>query len=773
MKKRTYTTILILLLWSTVAAFSQSTATEIKKIERQIYDSLGKYPELFVGYTDFLGSKVQLTEVDFMESRKTIRLNFSRRLYELKIREDLVRDWKKALSAKMPEKYSDYKIEIYARSAPIEDFIPNIFREDYPKDSRRKGRPSTLIPLTRNTSKEIYNDGLNYRTIALWPSHGYYYETRDEEPSWKFQRPAMFRTIEDLNTYEYVYHYLTPMLENAGAVVVSPRERSPQTAEVVVDNDTQKIGCSVKTIKGVWHTVSGGFKSAGKLLNENPHTMGTYLVGYDDAEAIFTATLPHSGLYGVTISYKTLAKSSQKVEAVVRHSGGETVVNINQTIGGSSWVYLGEWQFDKSAQVVLRGTSSGAITADAIRFGGGMGSVVRGGDVSGKARWAEAARYYMQYSGVSPDIYRVGEKEAKERGRKRNAPVEQDYVDDYKARGSWVKYIREEKGIPVDMSIGVHTDAGIADSIYGTLAIHYTDSGRGKLWDGSSKYASRDLCDIVVSQIVENMKARCTEDWSWRSLYDREYGEVSRPTVPSMILEMFSHQNSVDMQFGTSPRFRFEMARAIYVGILKFLADRYNVDYVVQPLPVKSFDMSIANESIRLSWEDNVDSLESTAKATHYILYGRVGEHGGWDNGVKVTGKYIYLPIHRDGVMRSYRIAAANSGGESFTSEVLSCGFNEDAEIQEVKNKCKRLSARNPYLWDYSYSGEVWDKNKLSEFVDNDNPGYGGSYRDFAGIGRAGETLDNTTEKGAEILRNGGSYISISSGLNHWQPSDN
>ncbi len=734
--------------------------------QSSIINTLGRYPALFQPDIEAKERKVRLTSVKVISRENTIELYFSKLLSEFAIREELLGEWYATLRSQLN---TDYNFRLYIVNTPIEKYIPNLYREELPRDKSRNGKPSTSAPLTRNTSLETYSEGLSSRHIALWPSHGLVYETRDEPQEWKFQRPALFTTVEDLHTYQYVYRYLIPMLENSGAVVISSRERSPQSAELIVDNDNIAKGCSIEKITGQWSEKKGGYRHIEVLKDENPHILGTFLESNGAGEILYSALLPHPERYGVTISYNSAKNRSDKALAIVSHKGGETTIELNQQMGGGSWIYLGEWDFDIEASVRFVGEN---LSVDAVRFGGGMGSVERGGSVSGVARWVEAARYYMQFSGVSKEVYLVGEYDSqKDPRRKASTPDKLDYIDDYKGRGEWVTYLRKEKGIPVDLSIGVHTDAGIADSIVGTLSINFTEGGKGKLWDGSSKFASRDLSDIVQSEVVRRMRANATDQWTRREIFDKEYSEVSRPDVPSMILEMFSHQNVYDMQFGTSPRTRFQISRAIYIGILKFLSERYSVPYTVQPLPVKSFDMSLVGKnSIKLEWSDNVDSLEISSTPTHYRLYTRVGEDGVFDSGVIVNNQNIILPIVRDGVMRSYRVAAVNSGGESFVSETLSCGFSLDgnAKVEVVENKCRRFSARVPYIWDYGYTGEVTDRDKLSEFVDNENPGYGGSSKEFVGVGRAGETLDNTRQKGTEILNRGGSYITTSSSMNHW-----
>lgn len=69
--------------------------------------------------------------------------------------------------------------------------------------------------------------------------------------------------------------------------------------------------------------------------------------------------------------------------------GGVTEFKVNQKIGGGTWVYLGTFEFDKGnndyGMVVLSNESSehGVVCADAVRFGGGMGNISRGGKISG------------------------------------------------------------------------------------------------------------------------------------------------------------------------------------------------------------------------------------------------------------------------------------------------------------------------------------------------------------------------------------------------------
>ena len=96
--------------------------------------------------------------------------------------------------------------------------------------ARKAERPFVLRSRSRYISKGLYG-----RHIVLWQSHGRYFN--EKEGQWKWQRATLHRTVEDMYTQSYVLQGVIPMLENAGAYVMTPRERDIQTREVICDND--------------------------------------------------------------------------------------------------------------------------------------------------------------------------------------------------------------------------------------------------------------------------------------------------------------------------------------------------------------------------------------------------------------------------------------------------------------------------------------------------------------------------------------------------------
>ena len=345
-------------------------------------------------------------------------------------------------------------------------------------------------------------------------------------------------------------------------------------------------------------------------------------------------------------------------------------------MGGGTWVYLGTFEFDKGindyGMVVLSNESSqkGVVCADAVRFGGGMGNIQRGGKVSGRPRYLEGARYWAQWAGMPYKVY------SKSNGTN-------DYNDDINTRPLMINYLSggsvynpTEKGlgVPFELCFALHSDAGFdkENKFIGSLGIYTTNSNDGKLNSGISRYTSRDLADMVLTGLQHDIQSSYGITWARRSMWNRNYGETRQPGIPSMILEILSHQNFADLRYGYDPKFKFTVGRSIYKSMLKYLAEMHRVEYTVQPLPVSHFAITRGTQknTFDLRWQEVTDPTEATAKAEGYLVYTRIG-HGGFDNGTYVR-KPSYTVEVEPGLVYSFKIAAVNKGGESFPSEILS-----------------------------------------------------------------------------------------------------
>ncbi|MDE6271238.1 MAG: xanthan lyase, partial [Muribaculaceae bacterium] len=377
-------------------------------------------------------------------------------------------------------------------------------------------------------------------------------------------------------------------------------------------------------------------------VGDNPFRAGTSMMSTDPkAKAEWRADVPEDGTYAVYVGYTSQPKSSKRAVYTVKTAAGDRRVAVNQNMGGGTWIYLGHFPLkagegETVVELVNEGSKGSVLTADAVKIGGGMGNVARivkdgtdGTDyqyvTSGYPRFVEAARYFLQWAGAPDSVYTPSNNV-------------NDYTDDYRSRGLWVNWMaggssmlpgREGLGVPVDLSFAFHTDSGTTpdDSIIGTLGIYSTADKT--LGNGGDRLASRDLTTLVMNNIVRDVRAKHEPQWTRRGMWDQRYFEARVPEVPSMLLEFLSHQNFADMKYGLDPEFRFDVSRAIYKGMLQFLAHRDGRDYVVQPLPVGAFAIRSAGAgTYRLTWRATPDSLEATAMPTYYLLHQRDGLKG-------------------------------------------------------------------------------------------------------------------------------------------------
>ena len=246
-----------------------------------------------------------------------------------------------------------------------------------------------------------------------------------------------------------------------------------------------------------------------------------------------------------------------------------------------------------------------------------------------------------------------------------------------------------------------------------------------------------------------------------------------------MLLELLSHQNLADMRYGLDPEFRFTVSRAIYKGMLKYLAAADGKDFVVQPLPVQEFSLSLHNDVALLRWRGVEDSLEETATPERFIVYTRKGDSG-FDSGRVVQGNSLAVDIEK-GVVYSFKVTAANKGGESFPSEILSLySAPEERGKVLIINGFTRISAPShfatpdttmggfadyddygsPYIKDISYIGSQYEFRREIPWMDDDSPGFGASYADYETRVIAGNTFDFPSIHGKAFAKAGYSFVS-------------
>lgn len=552
--------------------------------------------------------------------------------------------------------------------------------------------------------------------------------------------------------------------------------------------------------------------------------------------AAWYADIPEDGEYAIYVSYKTLPNSTEDARYLVNYSGGSKEYRVNQKMGGGTWIYLGTFPLeagysDEEPVVVLSNLSSKAgqlLTADAVKIGGGMGNIARSNSrtdiyldpstplekdaaylsgydddededeqsledfntkleaaqeaskngykpnfsTSGLPRYLEGARYWLHWAGFPEEVY---------------SPYHgaDDYKDDYTSRGKWVNYLaggsrvlpgRQGLNIPVDVSMALHSDAGkkADDSFIGTLGIYYTNNGDYYV-DGTPRTNSRSLTDLLMRQITMDIRQTWEPNWTRRSMWDKSYLEARLPEVPSSLIEFMSHQNYADMKYALDPAFRFTVSRSIYKAIGRFIAERKDRKFIVQPLPVKDFSITrIKKGSYKLEWKPTQDKLEPTADPDKYIVMERTGDELGFHKIGETSSKSFTVKIN-DNLIHSFRIIAANDGGVSFPSETLALREGGDKPVLIV-NGFTRVSAPAsasygdeagfyanidfgvPHIRDISFIGYQ------TEYRRSAGENFGRSNGNYASQVIAGNTFDFPYIHGKSITAAGYGFVSASAG---------
>ena len=786
LKRLLYLFLLLGFSLSTLSAQSQQ-----KVVERRLKSYFRTYesPEVEVGNCKML--RCQLNQ-----KKRTLvvhaNANFGYQPFRPATTEKIYSDLRKVLPG--PVNYYDITIMVGGKS--IDELVPNVYRKakDASRlwgETRHRGHP-----WVSNASRPYtLSDGLAGCHLSVTPSHGLYY--KNDEARWKWQRPSLYCTREDLLTQSFVVPYLTPMLENAGAVVFSARERDRQAHNIIVDNDDDwhdnGLYIEEKHRKAKWESRTGGFSIPQGVLHhaDNPFAHGTNRIlrtmtheKSTEGAALWIPDIPERGDYAVYVTYQTYSASVPDAEYLVIHTGGITRIKVNQQMGGGTWVYLGTFEFEKGQRddqmVILTNRSShtGVVSADAVRFGGGSANVSRGTadtiHTSRMPRYYEGARYHAQWAGFPVERYA-------------NYNGEKDYAEDINSRSLVTNYLLGGSAycpdsvglrVPIELVFGLHTDAGVRedDTTIGTLGIYTTDHNDGVLGNGTlSRHTSRDLADMVQTSIADDVGSLTR-----RAMWDRNYSESRLPDVPSCIIELLSHQNFADMCYAHDPHFKFVASRAMYKGILRYTAEMHGTRYTVQPLPIHAFAIHLVDDDkVRLTWRPTHDEKEPTASPDSYVLYTRIDDKG-WDNGQRIGTTACDITLEPDH-MYSFKVTALNRGGESFPSEVLSAHIASEAKGKVlIINGFQRIDGPKvintaeyagfdlladpgvPYIGTTAYSGLQHEFAREMTGYYDEALQMGASGGELEGTYMAGNTMDYVAVHGSSIKNAGYSFVSCS-----------
>lgn len=499
---------------------------------------------------------------------------------------------------------------------------------------------------------------LSGRIVFMNGGHGWVYAP----DYWRLQRPAPLHDMnEDYGNLDQM-NFFAAYCFNAGAVVVPMRPLGRQTNEVVLDNTSPQV-----TWTGSWanSTSTIYYGAAGAV----PYRYAAF-AATETATATYTPNIPEAGFYPV---YTWVRHGSDRGEQLyrIRHTGGESQVRIPHHMVGNGWVYLGEYYFNAGSSTAagavvvsnLRASATGTyVFADAIRFGNGMGSVARGGAVSGYPREDEGTRYWVQNSlgqGQDASLY---DGSGNDESDGWSAPPKMSREMNREAAGSMTDRLH----------INFHSNAGGGRGALGLITSDPTPN----------QSVLAQLCGKEVNDDLRALGSPPLEvPWTTRSThtYTGGYSEIDGSLfgyeMDATIIEVAFHDSADDTKILRDPKGRAAIARAALHGVIRYMNRFGGAPLAFPPEPPANVEAHASGGGgVYLSWAPPVSSGGSGAP-TGYVIY-QSTDGVGFGNPIVIDGTFSrnkHIIEMEPGAECYFRIAAINAAGESFPSEVVGC----------------------------------------------------------------------------------------------------
>ena len=166
--------------------------------------------------------KIKVKSATADASRKRVTIDLNEAYGDVPFTRQTVSQMATDVKSQLGATYSGYEVRFTIEGTDIDSYLPE------PKVMERDER-EFVTPLDPD---RVYSKGLSGDIIAMWQSHGWYFEPKLNR--WEWQRGRMLQTVEDVYTQSYVVPFLAPMLENAGAYVMLPRERDTHREEYII-----------------------------------------------------------------------------------------------------------------------------------------------------------------------------------------------------------------------------------------------------------------------------------------------------------------------------------------------------------------------------------------------------------------------------------------------------------------------------------------------------------------------------------------------------------
>jgi hypothetical protein len=492
--------------------------------------------------------------------------------------------------------------------------------------------------------------------------------------SWFLQRPLLLDMNEDYGNLEQL-NYFVKYAYQAGATIVPFRPVGYQNSEVVLDNDDPGV-----TYTGSWtdSTATVEFFENGVTLSGIPYRFASAAVS-ETATARYTPNLPGDGFYPV---YAWALDSTNRVRQTYRvgHSGGTTDVVVDHRLVGKGWVWLGNYYFlaGTSGYVEISNASpdSGVVIADAIRFGNGIGDVVRPGPgtVSGFPREEECSRYWAE-----SELSHTTDSSGQIPNSIWDLAGSDDQSDNVGTAARWSAYMNNQsfnnsrwRRVYLEFHSNAAGCGSQICSAQGTIALVNNSNAT----TNQTAYATV-LGDEVEADMIA-LNSLLETPWVPRpNPFFGSFGAISTLNngneFDATILEVAFHDNPDDANHLKNMFVRQALARASLQGVIKFLNQLAGstVPLAFLPDPPQKLRAVTSGDNVVLSWAAGPVGGAYGDAATGYRMYRSLNGYG-FDGGTAVgnvlTSTLTDVPA---GQITYFRLAALNAGGESLPSEVL------------------------------------------------------------------------------------------------------
>ncbi len=525
--------------------------------------------------------------------------------------------------------------------------------------------------------KRVHNKGsisgaLSDKVLFISQAHGWidYNDSRE----WATQRGINNDIVEDFVNSEATNQYLLEYLRNAGAKIFTVRELDMNNNMVIVDNEDglahasngtyEEVGASnlfnnssangFKNFQAPYANLTDPFRSNGG----SDRVITTALS--ETARAVWSPVIPEDGYYHVYVSYSGVGNRPTDAKYIVHHGGLETVVYVNQEVHRYVWNDIGEFYFKAGGNdfVALSNESAESgttVSADAVRFGGGMGDVKGNYHpvISTHPRWEEGARSYVQFQGANSSIYTVGDVGARSKF------------------AAWEHYSVEDS-----VYVSWHSNA-FNGSARGTNTYIYSSNPPDGTYDTTQAVAgSAQLQTAIHSEIINDIHQAWDSNWQDRGKRSAYFGEINparNNEMPSVLIEMAFHDNVDDANALRNPQFRKLVARSVYQGIVKYFAQRDSLSINLVPDEITHFAVkSVQNGQIHLSWQAPLTDGNDIGggAASSYVVYQSTDGYN-FDDGSQTNDLFYDVTNLAAGTVYYFKVKAKNAGGLSLASETL------------------------------------------------------------------------------------------------------